>query len=70
MGGKAGWCNKTSTPLGIFTATLSPGWPTKATEAPSPHEVRMTLLDTNPVFHCLEKKRNGDNQGINKIKEH
>ena len=25
------------------------GWPTKAKEAPSPHEVRMSLLDTNPV---------------------
>ena len=29
------------------------GWPTKAKEAPSPHEVRLTLLDTNPVFLCL-----------------
>ena len=26
------------------------GWPTKAKEATSPHEVRLTLLDTNPVF--------------------
>ena len=26
------------------------GWPTKAKEAPSLHEVRLTLLDTNPVF--------------------
>ena len=26
------------------------GWPTKA---PSLHEVRLTLLDTNPVFQCL-----------------
>ena len=25
------------------------GWPTKAKEAPSSHEVRMTPLDTNPV---------------------
>ena len=25
-------------------------WPTKAKEAPSPHKVRMALLDTNPVF--------------------
>ena len=24
------------------------GWPTKAKEAPSPHEVRLTLLDTKP----------------------
>ena len=30
------------------------GWPTKAKEAPSPHEVRLTQLDTNPVFLCLE----------------
>ena len=28
-------------------------WPTKAKEASSPHEVRLTLLDTNPVFQCL-----------------
>ena len=32
-------------------------WRTKAKEAPSPHEVRPTPLDTNPVFqrqprHC------------------
>ena len=25
------------------------GWPTKGKEAPSPHEVTLTL-DTNPVF--------------------
>ena len=29
------------------------GWPTKAKEAPSPHEVRQTPLDTNPVFQCV-----------------
>ena len=29
------------------------GWPTKAKEAPSPHEVRLTLLDINPLFQCL-----------------
>ena len=29
------------------------GWPTKAKEAPSPHEVRLALLDTNPVLHSL-----------------
>ena len=26
---------------------------TKAKEAPSPHEVRLALLDTNPVFQCF-----------------
>ena len=26
------------------------GWPIKATEAPSPDEVGLALLDTNPVF--------------------
>ena len=31
-------------------------WPTKVKEAPSPHEVRLTPLATNPVFQCL-----GDN---------
>ena len=29
------------------------GLPTKAKEAPSPHEKRLALLDTNPVFPCL-----------------
>ena len=32
------------------------GWPTKAKEAVSPHEVRLTPLDTNPVFQCLGGK--------------
>ena len=32
------------------------GWPTKAKEAPSPHEVRLAPLDTNPVFQCLGDK--------------
>ena len=30
------------------------GWPTKAKEAPFPHEVRLAPLDTNPVFQNLE----------------
>ena len=53
MGWEAGqW--KRSTPLGIFIMTPSlEGWPTKAKEAPSPHEIRLTLLDTNPVFQSL-----------------
>ena len=51
MGCDAGRCNKTSTLLGIFIMILSlEGWPTKAKEAPSPHEVRLTPLDTHPVF--------------------
>ena len=51
MGCEAGRC-KTSTPYGIFIVTPSlEGWPTKAKEAPSPHEVRLTPLDTNPVFY-------------------
>ena len=32
------------------------GLPTKAKEAPSPHEVKLALLDTNPVFHSLRNK--------------
>ena len=32
------------------------GWPTKANETTSPHEVRMSRLDTNPVFQSLEGK--------------
>ena len=36
---------------GFFIVTPSlEGWPTKAKEALSPHEVRLTPLDTNPVF--------------------
>ena len=43
--------SKTSTLKDIFIMTPSlEGWPTKAKEAPSPHEVRLTLLDINPVF--------------------
>ena len=33
----------------IVTPSLE-GWPTKGKEAPSPHEVRLALLDTNPIF--------------------
>ena len=29
------------------------GWPTKAKEAPSPHDVRLIVMDSNPVFLCL-----------------
>ena len=32
------------------------GLPTKAKEAPSAHEVRLALLDTNPVFQSLGDK--------------
>ena len=32
------------------------GWPTKAKGAPSPHEVRLTPLNSNPVFQCLGNK--------------
>ena len=54
MGCEPGWCSKTSTLEGIFIVTPSlEGWPTKAKEAPSLHEVRLTPLDTNPVFQCL-----------------
>ena len=53
MGCEAGRC-KASTPQGIFIVTPSlEGWPTKAKEAPSPHEVRLAPLDTNPVFQSL-----------------
>ena len=45
---------KTSTPKGIFIVPPSlEGWPTKAKEALSPHEIRLSPLDTNPVFQCL-----------------
>ena len=45
MACEAGRC-KTCT---LVTPSLE-WWPTKAKEAPSPHEVRLTPLDTNPVF--------------------
>ena len=32
------------------------GWPTKAKEAPSPYEIRLAPLDTNPVFQSLGEK--------------
>ena len=33
------------------------GWPTRSKEAPSPHEIRLTPLDTSPVFQCLREYR-------------
>ena len=57
MGCKAGQCNKIFNPWGIFIVMPSlEEFPTKAKEALSPHEVRLTPLDTSPVSHCLEKK--------------
>ena len=32
------------------------GWLTKVKESPSPHEVRLTPQDTNPVFQCFGDK--------------
>ena len=56
MGCEAGRC-KTSTPSGIFIVIPSlERWPSKAKEAPSPHEVRLAPLDTNPVFQSLREK--------------
>ena len=50
MGCEAGRC-KTSTSSGIFSVAPSlEGWSTKTKKAPSPHNVRLALLDTNPVF--------------------
>ena len=37
----------------IFLWQLQEGLPTKTKDAPSPHEVRLTLLDINPVFRSL-----------------
>ena len=37
-------------------------WPTKAKEASSHNEVRLTPLDTNPLFQCL-----GENLLIDKL---
>ena len=46
-------CDKKTIPLDIFIVTASlEKWTTKAKEAPSSHEVRLTPLDTNPIFQC------------------
>ena len=59
MGCEAGRCNKTSTPLVTFIVKPSlEGWPTNVKEASSPHHVRLTLLDTNPVFQRLGAFKN------------
>ena len=44
-----------------MTSTLE-GWPTKAKEAPSSHEVRLAPLDTILVFQCL-----GNETGIGQV---
>ena len=44
------------------------GYPTKSKEAPSPHEVTLTPLDTSPVFLCLGEKERRLNSHI-KIEE-
>ena len=43
---------------------LLEGWPTKAKEAPYLHEVRMSPLDTNPVFQNLEGENTKSNQNL------
>ena len=49
MGCEAGWYNKKSTAYGIFPViSLLEEWSTKAKEEPYPHEVRLTLLNTDP----------------------
>ena len=58
---EAGRC-KTSNPKGVFVMTPSlEGLQTKAREAPSPHDLRLVPLDTNPVFQCLVIKTNTEN---------
>ena len=54
--GMQGWLvdDKISTPEGIFVVTPSwEWWSSKNKEATFPHEVRLTQLDTNPVFQCF-----------------
>ena len=43
------------------------GLPTKAKEAPSPHEVRTSSLDTNPVFHSLGGKQGKNGKHVYNI---
>ena len=40
------------------------GWPTKAKEAPYPHEVRMSSMDTNPVFQNLGGENTKSNRNL------
>ena len=47
-----------------MTSSLE-GWPTKAKEPPSLHEVRLASLDTNPVFKCLGQSRVEDSVVLN-----
>ena len=47
----------TRLPHGMFLMIPSlEEWPSKVKETPSPNEVSLTLLDTKPVFQCLENK--------------
>ena len=69
MGCEANRCNKTSTPYGIFIVIPSlEGQTTKVKEAPSPHEVRLTPLDTNWVFQCLGDKRFFNHEALQTMK--
>ena len=69
MGCKACLCNKTSTPKGIFIMIPSlEGWPTKAKEAPSPHEVRPTLLTPTQYFNVLGKTKGFKTTGLKGLK--
>ena len=53
---KAVLCSETSTPLDIFIVTPSlEGWPTKAKEAPSPHEMRLAPLMSQKIYLNLIK---------------
>ena len=52
----------------VFFVILSlEGWSTKAKEAPSPHEVRLILLDTNAVFQYFRNKLFLDRQLMDKL---
>ena len=60
---------KTSTPYGIFIVTTSlEGKPTKSTESPTPHELRLTLLDTSPVNSKSSKQKIDVHQKSNPLK--
>ena len=49
---EGGRCNKTFNPKIVFIVTPSlEVWPTKP---PTRHEVKLTLLDTNPEFPSLK----------------
>ena len=63
MGWETGKCDETS--IFIVAPSLE-GWLTKAKQAPSPYEVRLTPLDTNPEFQFMIVHSAQEGQNLSK----